>query len=86
MRTELKETEMAKKKRTYPAELAQRSSDGIEVTLYWHGGKKLSVHVFDARTGVLFDVPAPADSALEVYNHPFAHAPVVELEPVACVE
>ena len=41
MRTELKETEMAKKKRTYPAELAQRSSDGIEVTLYWHGGKMM---------------------------------------------
>jgi len=75
---------MAKKKRTYPVELAQRAADGLEVTLYWHGGARLSVHVFDSRTGVLLDIPAPADEALDVYYHPFAHAPVPELETASC--
>ena len=77
---------MPRKKRTYPVELAQRTSDGIEVTLFWHGGKELSVHVSDARTGMAFDISAPADSALDVFNHPFAHAPVVQPEPLDGVE
>ena len=55
---------MARKKRTYPAELAQRAADGIEVTLLWHGGTELSVRVVDTRTGVVFDLPAPADGRL----------------------
>lgn len=60
---------MARRKRTYPVELAQRAADGLEVTLYWHGGKELSVHVFDSRTGVLFELPAPPGEALELYHH-----------------
>jgi hypothetical protein len=77
---------MPRRKRTYPAELAQRASDGIEVTLYWHGGTELSVHVHDTRTGMAFDIPAPADHALDVFHHPFAHAPVFDPEPLAVVE
>lgn len=57
-----------------PRELAHRINDGIEVTLLWHGGDRLSVHVVDARTGVDFDMPAPADRALHVFEHPFAFA------------
>jgi hypothetical protein len=86
MRSEPREAKMAKKKRTYPVELAQRAADGLEVTLYWHGGDTLSVQVSDSRTGVLLDIPAPPDEALDVYYHPFAHAPVAELETVACAE
>ena len=82
---ELKETEMAGKKRTYPMELAQRTSDGIEVTLAARRQGALG-DVLDARTGVPFDVSAPADNALDVYYHPFAHAPVVQPEPLAGVE
>ena len=77
---------MPRKKHTYPVELTQRVSDGIEVTLNWHGGKELSVHVSDVRTGLVFDVPAPADNALDVFHHPFAYAPVLQPEPLDTFE
>lgn len=56
-------------------ELAHRANDGLEVTLFWNqGDNTLSVSVVDERTGAYFELPAPADSALDVYYHPFAHA------------
>jgi hypothetical protein len=57
-------------------ELAHRSGDGIEVTLYWHSrDDRLTVLVSDIRTGELFEVDAPRDAALDVFHHPFAWAP-----------
>jgi hypothetical protein len=64
-----------------PQELAFRANDGIEVGLYWHGGDVLTVQVFDAKTCVSFEIPAPADHALDVYYHPFAYASDEILEP-----
>jgi hypothetical protein len=63
-------------------ELAQRMNDDIEVTLYWHGGDELSVHVHDAKTGVDLDLAAEPSRALEVFYHPFAYAGEVASEPV----
>ena len=57
-------------------ELAQRSGDGIEVTLYWDSqDDRLTVSVSDTRTGECFEVDAPRHAALDVFNHPFAWAP-----------
>jgi hypothetical protein len=64
-----------------PRELAFRANDGIEVGLYWHGGDRVTVQVFDARSGVSFEIEAPADRALDVYYHPFAYAVDPLLEP-----
>lgn len=64
-----------------PKELAHRVNDGIEVTLYWHGGDVVTVHVFDAKTGLSFDLGAPPSRALDVFHHPFAFATDTMLEP-----
>jgi hypothetical protein len=54
--------------------LAQRSNDGVEVTLLWHpAGDDLTVCVCDGRDGTYFEIhPAPY-LALEVYYHPYAY-------------
>jgi hypothetical protein len=57
-------------------ELAQRSGDGVEVTLVWvrRGGVDTTlVCVSDYREGAYFEIPAEAHLALDVYYHPFAY-------------
>ena len=56
--------------------LADRSSDGVEVTLIWaqHDGiDEVAVSVCDMRTGAYFEIAAEPDRALDVYYHPFAY-------------
>jgi hypothetical protein len=56
-------------------ELHHRSADGIEVSLLWSPlTNALTVAVEDSRSGVSFEVPAPAEKALDVFEHPFAYA------------
>ena len=56
-------------------ELAYRASDGIEVVLFWHQGTdELLVCVSDERSGAYFELAAGPDQALDVFNHPYAHA------------
>jgi hypothetical protein len=56
-------------------ELARRSSNGIDVALLWSRlTNRLFVAVADDRTGYRFTIDAPADRALDVFNHPFAYA------------
>ena len=60
---------------TAMTELAQRSSNGLDVSLLWSPTtNRLFVAVADDRTGDRFTIDAPADQALEVFNHPFAYA------------
>jgi hypothetical protein len=55
-------------------ELATRSSDGVVVSLFWHGTDELTVVVDDTRTGERLRLPAGRENALEVFYHPFAYA------------
>ena len=56
-------------------ELDHRSADGIEVSLLWSRvTNALTVAVEDSRSGESFDVDAPAENALDVFQHPFAYA------------
>jgi hypothetical protein len=56
-------------------ELHHRSADGIEVTLLWsRGTNALTVAVEDSRSGLSFELPAPQEKALDVFEHPFAYA------------
>jgi hypothetical protein len=56
-------------------ELHHRSADGIEVSLLWSRiTNALTVAVEDSRSGLSFEVPAPAAKALDVFEHPFAYA------------
>jgi hypothetical protein len=56
-------------------QLHHRSADGIEVSLLWSPQTNtLMVAVEDSRSGVTFELPAPAERALDVFEHPFAYA------------
>jgi hypothetical protein len=56
-------------------ELHHRSADGIEVSLMWSRvTNALTVAVEDSRSGLSFEVLAPAEKALDVFEHPFAYA------------
>jgi hypothetical protein len=56
-------------------ELAYRDSDGVEVVLFWHDGTgELTVCVSDRRSGAYFELAAPPERALDVFQHPYAYA------------
>jgi hypothetical protein len=56
-------------------ELAHRMTDGLEVVLFWHQvTNELIVSVSDERTGAYYEVAAPSDKALDVFDHPYAYA------------
>jgi len=59
--------------------LHQRSSEELEVKLYWNSTTQaVFVKVRDRNTGGHFlIVPEPAE-ALEAFYHPFCYAPAVE--------
>jgi hypothetical protein len=55
-------------------ELAHRSGDGLEVTLFWDPrDDSLSVRVHDTREGARFELPVVDARPLEVFEHPFAY-------------
>jgi hypothetical protein len=56
-------------------ELAYRKEDGVEVVLLWHQATdELTVTVSDERDGTHFELSAEPHQALDVFNHPYAHA------------
>jgi hypothetical protein len=56
-------------------ELAHRSNDGIDVTLFWYPGTdELTVCVSDERRGAYFEVEPEANDALDAFYHPYAYA------------
>jgi hypothetical protein len=56
-------------------ELAYRENDGIAVTLFWHSSSnRLSVSVYDWRTGDWFELEAGPRNAMDVFEHPYAYA------------
>ena len=56
-------------------ELDSRSSDGIEVRLFWHPpDSRVSVSVNDTKSGERFELPVrDRDRALDVFHHPYAY-------------
>ena len=56
-------------------ELAQRSSNGIEVTLFWSKRTNgVTVEVFDERSDERFEFEVDGSVALDAFNHPYAYA------------
>ena len=56
-------------------ELAHRMNDGVEVVLFWHRRTyELTVTVSDERSGTYFELAAQPHQALDVFDHPYAHA------------
>ena len=64
-------------------ELANRSSDGLDVTLVWakrDGRDEVVVCVTDFREGAYFEIPAEPARALDVYYHPFVYRDLSTVE------
>jgi hypothetical protein len=60
---------------TQRTELAHRTSDGIDVYLFWNrSGSRVTVSVFDERTNDGFELEVDGSDALDAFNHPFAYA------------
>ncbi|MDQ3889627.1 MAG: hypothetical protein M3312_03635 [Actinomycetota bacterium] len=57
-------------------ELANRASDGLEVSLLWsRRTNRVSVAVVDTRTGERFELTiSDGENALDVFHHPYAYA------------
>ena len=61
---------------TEARELDQRSSDGIDVTLFWSARtNRVWVVVEDSRDGHSFEIDCEPAHALDVFHHPYAYAP-----------
>jgi hypothetical protein len=67
---------------TWRTELMSRESNGITVRLLWSGATNLvTVAVVDAASDDYFELVLDEhEPALEVFNHPFAHAAARGLE------
>jgi hypothetical protein len=56
-------------------ELAQRTSDGIEVTLLWTKSTNvITIAVIDTRSAVVLEFEVDGTAALDAFNHPYAYA------------
>ena len=56
-------------------ELDFRSNDGLEVALHWQPEtNRISVSVFDAKTGDDFDLDVDPVEAMDAFHHPYAYA------------
>jgi hypothetical protein len=56
-------------------ELAHRTSDGIEVTLFWNKpSTRVTIAVLDTHSGEALEFELDGSGALDAFNHPFAYA------------
>ena len=56
-------------------ELAQRTTDGLEVSLLWSKSRdRVKVAVADSKTGDEFEFDVPGANALSAFYHPFVFA------------
>jgi hypothetical protein len=60
---------------TRRTELAHRTSDGIDVYLFWNEPtSRVTVGVHDARGDDSFEFEVDGRHALDAFNHPYAYA------------
>ena len=56
-------------------ELDFRSSDGLEVSLLWDPEtSRVTVSVFDLKTGDDFEIEVSGAEAMDAFQHPYAYA------------
>ncbi len=55
-------------------ELAHRSSDGIEVTLFWSKStNSVTIEVLDSRSEEKLEFGVESHAAIDAFNHPYAY-------------
>jgi hypothetical protein len=66
---------MTTKDLTERRELAHRTNDGIDVTLYWSkGSNQVAISVYHARSLTEIEFEVDGADALDAFNHPYAYA------------
>jgi hypothetical protein len=56
-------------------ELAHRTSDGIEVSLFWSKpSNQVTVAILDTRSDQALEFDVDGSAALDAFNHPYAYA------------
>jgi hypothetical protein len=62
-------------------ELARRSTDGIEVPLFWNGPTDwVTIEIVDRRFDERLEFEVACDKALDAFRHPYAYAPARALD------
>jgi hypothetical protein len=57
-------------------ELAHRSSNGIEVRLFWNPADNGVTVAVDDALGAAFELAVAPEHALDAFYHPYAYAPM----------
>jgi hypothetical protein len=66
---------------TQRSELAHRSTDGIEVSLFWSkASNRVTIEVVDNRIDERLEFEVAHDKALDAFRHPYAYAPAQALD------
>ena len=56
-------------------ELAHRTGDGIEVTLFWSKpSDRITIAIVDTRSDEALEFEVDGSAALDAFNHPYAYA------------
>jgi hypothetical protein len=56
-------------------ELAHRTNDGFDVTLFWSkASNRVTISVFQARSATALEFEVDGADALDAFNHPYAYA------------
>lgn len=63
------------------SELAHRSTDGIEVSLFWNRPtNRVTIELVDRRFDELLEFEVAPEKALDAFSHPYAYAPARALD------
>jgi len=62
-------------------ELAHRANNGIEVSLYWSPGNRITIEIFDVRRDERLEFEVGRADALDAFYHPYAYASRRQHEP-----
>jgi hypothetical protein len=66
---------MTIKELTERRELAHRTNDGIDVTLFWSkASNRVTISAFHAHTSTALEFEVDGADALDAFNHPYAYA------------
>ena len=69
---------------TQRRELDHRTSDGIEVTLYWtKSSGRVTIAALDTRSDQALEFEVDGRAALDAFNHPYAYAAAQRVRGIA---
>ncbi|MDX6594160.1 MAG: hypothetical protein QOJ13_3356 [Gaiellales bacterium] len=67
-------------------ELAHRSSDGIDVTLFWDDADdSLAVVLFDSKIDELLEIAVRPDQAMNAFHHPYVYSALHKMHTSAAL-